>query len=118
MRSRDRGLRVVLWGSGSKAVAFLHAVDTMNYIEHVVDINPHRQGTFIAGKGQEIVAPEFLREHRPDIVIAMNPVYEQEIGKQLAEMGLTPTLLSAKRIDECLLDAVRSAPAVRTAGIV
>jgi SAM-dependent methyltransferase len=116
MRSRDRGLRVVLWGSGSKAVAFLHAVDTINCIEHVVDINPHRQGTFIAGKGQEIVAPEFLREYRPDIVIAMNPVYEQEIGKQLAEMGLRPTLLSAKRIDECLLDVIRSAPAARIAG--
>lgn len=118
-RSRERGLRIVLWGSGSKAVAFLHAVDTMDCIEHVVDINPHRQGTFIAGKGQEIVAPAFLRKCPPDIVIAMNPIYEDEIGKQLAEMHLSPTLLSAKRIDECLLDVIRSAaPATRSARTV
>ena len=29
----------------------------------------------MAGTGQEIVAPEFLDEYRPDLVVAMNPIY-------------------------------------------
>ena len=63
-------------------------------IEHVVDINPHRQGMFMPGTGQQIVPPEFLKEIRPDIVIVMNRVYEQEIRDDLQRMELTPRLLT------------------------
>ena len=46
-------------------------------IEYVVDINTFRQGKFMPGTGQEIVAPAFLAQYRPDLVIAMNPMYLQ-----------------------------------------
>ena len=60
----------------------------------MVDINPHRQGTWLAGSGQRIVAPEFLPEYRADAVLIMNPVYNEEIRAQLARMGLVPQVLS------------------------
>lgn len=87
-----QGRRAVLWGGGSKAVAFLTAVGASSTIEYVVDINPHRQGTFIAGAGQEIVGPAFLRGYRPHGVIVMNPVYRHEIGEELERLGLSPEL--------------------------
>jgi len=88
------GKRTVLWGGGSKAVGFLTTLDIRNEIEYVVDINPHKHGTYVAGTGQEIVAPNFLREYKPDVVIVMNPVYRDEITKDLQQMGLPPEVIT------------------------
>jgi len=57
-------------------------------------MNPGKQGAFLAGGGQAIVAPEFLQEYRPDAVIVMNPVYEQEITKMLNDLGLKPEIFT------------------------
>jgi trans-aconitate methyltransferase len=88
-RSKEK---VVLWGSGSKAVAFLTTLNVRSQIKYVVDINPYRWGTFIAGSGQEIVPPEFLQRYKPDTVIVVNPIYQQEIRKSLTSMGLKASL--------------------------
>jgi hypothetical protein len=48
----------------------------------------------MAGTGQQIVAPEFLQQYKPDVAIAMNPVYKAEIRQDLNRMGLTTTILS------------------------
>ena len=87
--------RPVLWGSGSKGVAFLTTTGIRDEVEYVVDINPHRQGTFMAGTGHAIVAPEFLRDYRPDLVVAMNPVYREEIQRDLNRLGLAPVVKAA-----------------------
>ncbi len=90
---RAAGRPAVLWGSGSKGVAFLTAVGlTPAELPYVVDINPHRQGYYMAGTGQRIVSPAFLREQPPAAVIVMNPVYRQEIGRDLQALGLAPEL--------------------------
>ncbi len=88
-----QGKRVVVWGSGSKCVAFLTTLDTIDKIQYVVDINPHRHGKFIPGVGKEIVSPEFLKEYQPDQVIVMNPIYCEEIGQMLEEMGVTTEII-------------------------
>ena len=49
----------------------------------------------MAGTGQRVVGPEFLRGYRPDLVIAMNPIYLGEIGAQLASMGIDAKLVAA-----------------------
>lgn len=84
--------KIVLWGSGSKGVAFLTRLNIYDEIKYVVDINPYRQGTYMAGTGQRVVSPEFLMEYRPDIVIIMNPIYLEEIQAQITEMGLNPVI--------------------------
>jgi len=89
-----RGHKIVLWGSGSKAVSFLTTLGIGDRIEYVVDINPHRQDYFMPATGQYIVAPSFLREYRPDVVIIMNAVYRDEITRDLNAMGLQPEILA------------------------
>lgn len=85
----------ILWGAGSKAVAFLNAMNlSSSLVQYGVDINPHKWNTFLAGTGQEIVSPDFLIEARPDNVIVMNPVYLPEINKSLKKRGLSPRLFS------------------------
>jgi hypothetical protein len=84
------GRRTVLWGSGSKAVAFLTTLAVHDEIEYVVDINPYRVGKFLPSTGQKIVAPAFLREYRPDNVVIMNPVYRYEVEQELARQHCQP----------------------------
>lgn len=91
-RERSGGRRTVLWGSGSKGVAFLNTLSIENEVEVVVDINPFKHGKYMAGTAQRIVAPDFLREYRPDLVIAMNPIYRDEIGRDLESMGVPAEL--------------------------
>ncbi len=88
----SHGQKVVLWGSGSKGVAFLNTLAGSDTIEFVVDINPHRQGTYMAGTGQPIVAPAALQDYKPDVVIIMNPIYKGEIKQELEAMSLDPQL--------------------------
>ncbi len=85
--------RVVLWGSGSKAVAFLTSLNIIDEIAYVVDVNPYRQGFYMAGTGQKIVAPDFLKKYKPDIVIVMNPIYLDEIQEDLKKIGLFPEII-------------------------
>lgn len=74
-------------------MAFLTTLgQTLDDIAYAVDINPIKTGTFMAGTGQEIVAPSFLQEYRPDVVIIMNPVYLDEITRDLHAMGLSPEI--------------------------
>ena len=89
------GKRGVVWGAGSKGVTFLNATGAGEEIVAVVDINPRKQGKYVAGTGQRIVAPTELAEIRPDFVIIMNANYREEIGGMLAEVGVAAEILVA-----------------------
>ena len=91
--AQKKGQKTVVWGSGSKCVAFLTTLDTIDKIQYVVDINPHRHGKFIPGVGKEIMSPEFLKEYQPDLVIVMNEIYCDEIGAMLKDMGVETELM-------------------------
>ena len=88
----DAGRRVAIWGAGSKGVAFLTTLGVRSEVAFAVDINPHKHGFFMPGTGHEVVGPERLREAPPDVVVVMNPIYVEEIRRQLAGMGLEPEL--------------------------
>jgi hypothetical protein len=92
--ARRRGARVVIWGAGSKGVAYLTALGLTDEIECAVDINPHKAGKFMAGTGHRIVLPEALVEIRPDVVVVMNPIYCEEIAATLDGLGLHPEIVS------------------------
>ncbi len=85
---------VVVWGAGSKGTTFLNLLRARN-IEYIVDVNHRKHGSFVAGTGQEIVAPEFLRRYRPDVVVCMNPNYSEEIKREIEALGLRAELVHA-----------------------
>lgn len=89
------GQKVVIWGTGSKGVTFLNALQTQEQIHFAVDINPRKQGKFVAGSGQEIVPPAFLKSYQPQAVILLNANYQTEIRAQLQDLGVTAVVLVA-----------------------
>ncbi|MBD3314224.1 MAG: methyltransferase domain-containing protein [Chitinivibrionales bacterium] len=94
-RWRAAQRRVVLWGAGSKAVSFLTSLGIPPaFIPYAVDINPHRHGSYIAGTGQRVVGPQYMREYRPSTVIVMNEVYREEVETMLRDLGLRPQLVT------------------------
>jgi hypothetical protein len=90
----NRDEKTILWGSGSKGVAFLTTLDICKEIEYTVDVNPNKDGTYMAGTGQKVVSPDFLIDYRPDLVILMNPIYRQEVQNELNRRNLSPRIIS------------------------
>jgi SAM-dependent methyltransferase len=84
--------KAVIWGASSKGVAFLTSLQIDREIPFAVDINPYKHGTYMAGTGQVIIGPDDLKSCRPDVVIVMNPVYCQEIQKELERVGIDAEL--------------------------
>jgi SAM-dependent methyltransferase len=89
------GRRAVIWGGGAKAVSFLNMLKITDTIPYVVDINPHKQGRYLPGTGQRVVAPEFLKEFQPQTVVVMNPMYRQEVESELRTLGVVTEVLEA-----------------------
>ncbi len=89
---KEKNAKVAVWGGGSKGVTFLNVLRPGPTVGCMVDINPRKQGMFVAGTGQQIVPPEYLQSYKPDVVVIMNPVYREEINGLLSNMGLAPAL--------------------------
>lgn len=91
-RFQQENRKVVIWGSGSKCLAFLTTLKNCRDIECIVDINPYRHNQYIPGVGKKIVSPAALQACRPDVVFIMNRIYKGEIERELFGMGLEPQL--------------------------
>jgi SAM-dependent methyltransferase len=92
LHAKSKGQKTVIWSALSKAVSFLTTLDVGDAIEFATDINPHRHGRFLPITGQEIVPPQLLRDYRPDHVILMNPIYHEEVRRDLDRLGLAPKI--------------------------
>lgn len=91
---RKDGKRVVIWGVGSKGVTFLNTLEKESHIEYGVDLSIYKQGKYVAGTGQKIVPPDFLKKYNPDVAIVMNPIYIEEIKNLMNEMQLSSKVVS------------------------
>jgi hypothetical protein len=88
------GKRIVLWGSGSKAVSFLTTLGIVREVAAAVDINPFRQGHFMPATAHPIIGPQEAAALSPDLVIIMNPVYRDEISEVLQSHGCSSQLVT------------------------
>lgn len=94
-RCRLEGSKVALWGAGARGVGFLNIADPQGTVEVAIDLNTRKHGLHVAGTGQVVRPPEYLKDFKPDMVIITNPVYREEIRKDLNEMGLDPEIILA-----------------------
>src|SRR5262249_45614911 len=52
---------IAVWGAGAKGVTFCNLLDpTCERLRCVVDVNPAKQGRFVAGTGHPIISPDEL----------------------------------------------------------
>jgi hypothetical protein len=66
------GQKIIAWGAGARAISFLNTYNITQQIEYVVD-----------------VPPEFIISYKPDVVMVINPTFDEEIRRQVQKLGLT-----------------------------
>ncbi|MDX2479304.1 MAG: class I SAM-dependent methyltransferase, partial [Desulfuromusa sp.] len=71
--------KVSLWGAGAKGTTFANMIDPeCDLIDSLVDLNPNKQGKFVAGSGHPIVDPLQLGSRGVSHAVLMNPNYRNE----------------------------------------
>jgi hypothetical protein len=78
----NQGRPTAIWGGASKGVIYaIHMMREGIPIEMVIDMNPAKQGKFIAVSGLCVVSPEDAMARLPNgaDIIVMNPNYLEEI---------------------------------------
>ena len=81
-QNRTEQNRTVIWGGASKGVIFaLLKTRAGQLINNIIDINPAKQGKFIAGTGLAIKSPAqgLLELKEGDTIFVMNSNYLDEI---------------------------------------
>jgi C-methyltransferase-like protein len=74
-----------VWGAGAKGATFVNLTDpNKEYISCLVDINPKKQGRYIAKTGHSIISPAQLSDFEGERhILVMNDNYYQEIQKEI-----------------------------------
>lgn len=79
-----RHKKVVLWGSGGRAISALlqRGWDTTR-VAYCADVDAGKQGKYIPITGQRILSPQEVRDFAPELVMVSNPRYLEEIRREL-----------------------------------
>ena len=94
LREAGKGGPVAIWGAAAKGATFASLVDPdCTYVDCLVDVNPAKQGKFLAGTGHRIVGPDALKLRRIRTVLILNPNYRSEIERTIADTGLDITIV-------------------------
>lgn len=80
-----------IWGAAAKGTTLVNALDPENErIRFLIDINPAKQGKYVAGTGHPIVPPQHLKDRNGRIagIVNMNPNYLEENRMILSQLSL------------------------------
>ncbi|MDQ3604624.1 MAG: class I SAM-dependent methyltransferase [Gemmatimonadota bacterium] len=83
--AKREGKRVVGYGAAAKGNTLLNycAVRT-DFLDYIVDRNPHKQGLFLPGTHIPVFAPEMIEETRPDDILILPWNIKEEIMEQMS----------------------------------
>jgi hypothetical protein len=78
------GMKVAAYGAAAKGNTLLNycGIDS-DLIDYVVDLNPHKQGSYLPGSRIPIVGLDHLTENTPDILLVLPWNLADEIKQQL-----------------------------------
>jgi len=97
LRKRMQSLNgkcVFIWGAGARGTTFVNIFDPQKiYIKGIIDINPYKQGKFIAKTGHPIIAPANLvqqlnKYEGKAVILVLNKNYYTEIKNLLCQMNV------------------------------
>jgi SAM-dependent methyltransferase len=87
IEARRSGKRIAAYGAAAKGNTLLNYCGIRtDFVDLVADRNPHKQGCLMPGSHIPIVAPEQLREARPDYVLILPWNIREEVMTQLADV--------------------------------
>jgi len=85
--ARRQGKRIVGYGAAAKGNTLLNYCGIReDFLDYVVDRNPHKQHRFLPGTHIPVMPPEKLRETRPDLLLILPWNLKAEIVEQMAHI--------------------------------
>jgi hypothetical protein len=86
--AKQLGKRVVGYGAPGKGNTLLNYCGIRtDFLDFTVDANPYKQGKFTPGTRIPILAPDAIREARPDYVLILPWNLKDEISRAAAYIG-------------------------------
>uniref|UniRef100_UPI00404890FF class I SAM-dependent methyltransferase n=1 Tax=Flavobacterium sp. TaxID=239 RepID=UPI00404890FF len=77
----SEGKKILAWGASGNGVQILNNLEVnINSIECVIDSDKNKQGKFIPGTLQRIIAPEDAIALKPDVILVLTQFHKAEIG--------------------------------------
>jgi SAM-dependent methyltransferase len=87
IEARDGGQRVAAYGAAAKGTTlFNYCGIGTDFVDFVVDRNPHKQNRFMPGCHVPIYDPERVAERRPDFLLILPWNLRDEIAKQMTHI--------------------------------
>jgi len=81
---KNQGKNIVAYGASAKGnTLFNYCGISTDFIAYSVDLNPHKQNTYLPGSRIPVFAPDKIRETKPDYILITPWNIQNEIIKQL-----------------------------------
>ena len=81
---KDRGKTIAAYGASAKGnTLFNYCGISTDFIDYSVDLNPHKQNTYLPGSHIPVYSPDKIRETKPDYILITPWNIKDEIIKQL-----------------------------------
>lgn len=85
IEAKGSGKEIVAYGAAAKGNTLLNYCGIrQDFIEYVVDRNPHKQGLFTPGTHIPVFSPEKIEQTKPDYIVILPWNLTDEVTKQLA----------------------------------
>jgi hypothetical protein len=85
IEAKGSGKKIVAYGAAAKGNTLLNYCGIrQDFIEYVVDRNPHKQGLFTPGTHIPVFSPEKIEQTKPDYIVILPWNLTDEVTKQLA----------------------------------
>ena len=79
--------RIAGWGSSGSGSALLNFCGLDNsIIANIIDSDPRKQGQYLPGTRQKIVAPDFFVSAPPDAILILSQLHKADIAKKIFEL--------------------------------
>jgi 2-polyprenyl-3-methyl-5-hydroxy-6-metoxy-1,4-benzoquinol methylase len=87
VEARDGGKHIAGYGAAAKGNTLLNYCGVRtDFLDYVVDLNPHKQGRFLPGTRIPILAPDRVSQTRPDYLLVLPWNIKDEIMTQMSHI--------------------------------
>ncbi|MDX6482999.1 MAG: hypothetical protein QOE95_770, partial [Gaiellaceae bacterium] len=85
--AKREGKSIVGYGAAAKGNTLLNYCGIRSdFLDYVVDRNPHKQGCFLPGTHLEVLPPDQIRLTRPDLILVLSWNLADEIAQQMRDV--------------------------------